>query len=167
MPTHYTNSQLLCQLRATIGSITGSLPASVTEHISVASIGKHIWVAGIAEYTKMASATEHFGAAGVAKQQTTMAGVVRTFGHVASTTHYMAQIQVFEDTPELASIPMNKVRQVPAVGENLPLVNMGACSSETNEPCLPELSGTTVLTRLAGALEPPDLPAWLEPLVLP
>jgi len=48
------------------------------------------------------------------------------------------------------------------MGDNLSLLDMDAHSSKTDLPCLPELSGTTVLTKSLGAAKLPNSPAWLE-----
>ena len=71
---------------------------------------------------------------------------------------------------------MDKIFKVQVVDDNVPLVDMGTCSSETDLPCMPELSGTTVPTKSLEMVELLDSPArlellyssaWSEPLDLP
>jgi len=93
--------------------------------------------------------------------------MLSTVNHTLPAQHSTAQIQAFEDTHKLASVPMDKIRQAQSVGDNLSLVDVGAHSSETDLPCSLELLGTTVSTGLSGAAESLDLPPWLEPLDLP
>ena len=76
-------------------------------------------------------------------------------------------IQAFKATPELVFIPIDKICQVQAMGDNLPLVNMDTCSCKTDLLCLLEPSGTTVLTKSPGAIKSLDSPAWSELLELP
>jgi len=90
-----------------------------------------------------------------------------TVNHTPPAQHAMAQIQALEHKPELASIPMDKIRQAQAVGDNLSLVNMGTRSSKTDLPCSLEPPGTTVPVGLPGAVKSSDLPAWSKPLDLP
>jgi len=85
--------------------------------------------------------------------------MLHAVNHMPPAQHAMAQIQAFEDTPKLASIPMDKIRQTQAVGDNLALVAMGVHSSETDLPCSPERPGTTVLAGLLVAVESSNSPA--------
>jgi len=109
-----------------------------------------------------------------------------TVNHMPPAHHAMAQIQAFEATPKLSSIPMHKICQVEVMGDNIPLVGMGTRSSETNLPCrncqeprfqqscwgegqqscqTRSMADWLELPHLPW-LESPDLPAWSEPLDL-
>ena len=44
--------------------------------------------------------------------------------HMTPAQHAMARIQAFEDSPELASIPIDKIHQTQAIGDNLSLVDL-------------------------------------------
>ena len=81
--------------------------------------------------------------------------------HTPPASHTMVRIQASEATPELVSITMDEIHHQ-VVGDDLPLVDADAHSSETGLPCLPELSGTTVPTKSLGAAESLHSPAWPE-----
>jgi len=106
--------------------------------------------------------------AGVA-EHIKMAGVARTLGHAGRRESHAARTTCYGLGPSIQgnTEPMDKIRQVSAIGDNLPLVNMHARSSKTDQPCLLEPCGSTVPTRLPGMLESPESPAWSEPLDLP